>query len=188
MKRATLLATAAALLVTPALAGALQPAPLSGHAATAGLVHVAMSMSAQDYVRKTTQVNTAEIAAAKMAQEKAKSPAVKQFAAMMIKDHTAAGAKLKAIVEKEPGMALPKAMMSPKDAAMAKKLEAASGAEFDKMYIQGQIEGHTDALKVQQAYAKSGDNADLKMFAEQTSKIVAGHLQHAEMIAAKMGS
>lgn len=186
MNRTILFATAA-LAVSPAFAGALQPATITAPAAADGLVRIALSAAAGDYATATSQVNTAEIAVGKLAESKSTNAGVKQFAAMMIKDHTAAEAKLKAIVDAEKGRIAGPAV-SPQDAALKQKLQAASGAAFDKMYVQAMVEGHTAALKAQQAYAKSGDNAALKAFAADMSKAVAMHLQHAEALASKLGS
>jgi putative membrane protein len=38
---------------------------------------------------------------------------------------------------------------------MVQKLQQASGAEFDRMYLQGQIQGHRDLLQVQERYLQS---------------------------------
>lgn len=189
MKRTIVLASVAALAMSPAFAGALQPSTMAAPAAASGATAVAMMpMASHDYVMRTVQTNTAEIEAAKLAEMKSSDPEVKQFAAMMIKDHTAAQAKLKTAVESQAGMAMPAPMLAPKDAAMAKKLEASSGAAFDRMYVDGQVMGHSEALALQEDYAMHGSDAALKAYATATAKVVEGHLKHAKMLQAKLGS
>ncbi len=55
------------------------------------------------------------------------------------------------------------------------RLQNASGAEFDRLYVQAQTEAHRDAVSLYQSYAKSGDNAALKSFAQ---KMLPALLQH----------
>jgi putative membrane protein len=46
----------------------------------------------------------------------------------------------------------------PKHAAMLQKLEAASDAEFDAMYVKGQIMGHRELLILHRSYSKRGSD------------------------------
>jgi putative membrane protein len=41
---------------------------------------------------------------------------------------------------------------------MVEKLKAAQGPAFDAMYIEGQIEGHRELLKIHKAYARNGQD------------------------------
>lgn len=54
----------------------------------------------------------------------------------------------------EPGAA----GLSEKHAAMVEKLRAADGAEFDMIYIEGQIDGHEELQSIHKKYAQSGDD------------------------------
>jgi putative membrane protein len=48
--------------------------------------------------------------------------------------------------------------ISQKHAAVLEKLQAAEGAEFDAMYIEGQIDGHEELLAIHKKYARSGED------------------------------
>ena len=48
--------------------------------------------------------------------------------------------------------------LSEEHATMLAQLEALEGAEFDAMYVDGQIEGHNELLAIHQAYASGGED------------------------------
>lgn len=86
---------------------------------------------------------TSELAAAK-----AKNRMVKTFAQLEIAEQAAVA---KAFGSK-PGAA----GLSEKHAAVVEKLQAAEGAQFDLMYVDGQIDGHEELLAIHKTYARSG--------------------------------
>jgi len=116
----------------------------------------------------------AEIQLSSLAQQKTSNTNIKGFAAMMVKDHSAAGDSLAAIAKKK-GIALPSTL----DAAHQKKyddLNKLSGAAFDKAYVDVMISDHGDALKLMQDAATNCKDADLKAFAGKTAPVVQAHL------------
>jgi putative membrane protein len=113
-----------------------------------------------------------------MAQDKANNPAYKDFGKMIVDDHTKTSEEMKAM-EPKLGVQLP-TKLDAKHQGIAKKLDSASGAAFENQFKAAQIDGHKAAVKLYQDYAKSGDNADLKQFAEKTLPTLKEHLQHAQ--------
>ncbi|WP_172123988.1 MULTISPECIES: DUF4142 domain-containing protein [unclassified Devosia] len=89
-------------------------------------------------------------ATSKLAAQKATNRSVKTFAELEIAEQEAVAEAFGS----EPGAA----GLSEEHAAKLAALEAADGAEFDAMYIDGQIEGHEELLKIHQTYAKNGDD------------------------------
>jgi len=101
-------------------------------------------------IAKVTElVNTAEVQQAKLAQQRAKAQAVKQFADMMIKHHEQA--------RREQAKIAQRLKLTPADSSTADKLEsdgeaqlaklkASDAASFDSAYITSQIDGHQQAL------------------------------------------
>lgn len=124
--------------------------------------------------------NAYEIAAAKVAQDKGSSAAVKDFAAMMIKDHTKATADLKAAAAQVEGVTV-NAQMTPKQQADLDALNVAT-TDFDSVYVQQQIAAHEATLSTLQGYAASGDAVPLKDFAGKTAPVVEGHLTKARTL------
>jgi putative membrane protein len=116
-----------------------------------------------------------EIEAGKIAAEKAKAPAVKAFAAMMVKDHTATSAKLKATLATERLAVTPPADLDDRRRGMIENLRAAASADFDKVYLDQQTAAHQEALSLMKSYADDGENAPLKKLATDTIPKIQEH-------------
>jgi putative membrane protein len=105
------------------------------------------------FYKKAAEGGLAEVELGQLAQQKSSSSAVKDFGAMMVKDHTAANQKLSAIAAHK-NIDLP---TSPSMGQMATKtkLDVLSGATFDKSYIKGMVEDHEEDIKEFQREAAS---------------------------------
>ena len=127
----------------------------------------------------------AEVELGKLAQDKSPTQSVKEFGSMMIKDHTTANEKLKAIAEAK-SIKLP---TSPSVGQMATKtkLEVLSGKTFDKSYIKGMVADHKEDIKEFQKEASTGQDADAKAYAAATLPTLKAHLKKIEAIAAAQG-
>jgi len=148
----------------------------SGATAEAG-----MATGAQGFVDNAAASDQFEIESSKLAQTMAKDAAVKDFAAMMVKDHTKSSTELKAAAAK----ATPAVTVAPKLTSQQQSdLDAlkSAGANFDKLYAQKQVAAHTQALALLQGYAATGDAAPLKDFASKTAPVVSKHLDHAKKL------
>jgi putative membrane protein len=138
----------------------------------------AAPMNGQQFADTAAASDMFEIESSKLAQEKATAAPVKEFAAMMIKDHTNSTAKLKTAAAKADPAITPKPAMNAEQTANLEALRGASGAEFDALYKQQQVMAHQKALAALQSYAVSGDVPPLKEFADETSKVVEAHFKH----------
>lgn len=134
-------------------------------------------------IMTAAESDEAEITSAKIALKKTSNPKIKEYAEMMIKDHDKSTAKLKPIAMAG-GITTPELMQNHK--AMAAKLEAASGADFDKAYIEGNIEAHQDILSKMGAQEKGITNPELKMFVTETTPVIEHHLKMAKEMAKMM--
>jgi putative membrane protein len=139
----------------------------------------------ESFFKKAAEAGMSEVDAGKMAQAKATSPAVKEFAAMMVKDHGAANAKLQKIATAK-GVELPDGP-SMMQKAKEKKTDLHSGESFDKDYIQGQIKAHEDTVELLQKEIDEGKDAEAKAFATETLPKVKMHLEKINKIAADAG-
>jgi predicted outer membrane protein len=90
------------------------------------------------FYRDAAEGGMAEVAMGNLAQQKAQSPSVKDYGAQMVKDHSAANEKLKALAQSK-NITLP-ANPSVAEMEAKAKLEALSGQSFDKTYIKGMIQ------------------------------------------------
>jgi putative membrane protein len=130
------------------------------------------------------QSDLAEVQAGKLGVSKASSPEVKKFAQSMVDDHGKHLSELRTMA-KTKGMQLPSAPAKKHQEAM-KKLQSASGAEFDKLFMTQMVKDHEDALKLVQDAAKNAKDAELKADAEKTAPVIQKHLDEAKRIAASL--
>jgi putative membrane protein len=152
-----------------------------------GLPALALAASHPDasFYKNAAEGGIAEVEAGQLAQEKGNSQPVKDFGAMMVKDHSAANEKLKALASSK-GITLP---TSPSVGQMATKtkLNLLSGDTFDKSYVKGQISAHRQTIALFRKEMSSGRDADAKAFATATLPTVRSHLKAITAIAADMG-
>jgi len=168
--------------------------------AVAALIAMAGSPSAQDtkkeakkaalqgndskMIRAIAQADMAEVAAGKLGASKAQSAEVKKFAQHMVDDH---GKHLAGVrkMAKAKGVQLPSTPAKKHQDAL-KKLQSASGAQFDKAFMDQMVKNHQDALKLVQATARSAKDKDLKADAQKTAPNIEKHLEMAKSIATSL--
>jgi putative membrane protein len=138
---------------------------------------------ARTYVENASLSDTFEVQSSQLALEKSQNPRIRQFAQMMIDDHSTSSARLNNLVSTGNITAPPAITLDREHAAQIEQLRAASGNEFDRAYITMQVDGHNKALELHRTYASQGDHPSLKEFAATTSGVVAGHLGHAQQVA-----
>ena len=146
---------------------------------------VAASNPDASFYKNAAEGGIAEVEAGQLAQDKGNSQQVKDFGAMMVKDHSAANEKLKALAASK-NVTLP---TSPSVGQMAAKtkLNVLSGDTFDKSYVKGQISAHRQTIALFRKEISSGQDADAKAFATETLPTVRSHLKAVVKIAADMG-
>lgn len=135
---------------------------------------------------KMAQTDMAEIAAGKMAAEKASSPEVKKYAEHMVEAHTKMLEEGKKLAQMK-GVT-PPAGPDKKHQASAKKLQQHSGEAFDRQYMEQMVKDHEDALKLVEKTAKDAKDPDLKAQAQKGAPHIKEHLQQARKLHASLGS
>lgn len=123
-----------------------------------------------------------EIKAGRIAMERASDPRVKTFAEDMVGTHTASDADLVTAIG-DAGLSLMAPMsLNAELQGRLRDLENASGTDFDRLYIDGEIEVNQAGLKLLQRYAEGGDVPALKAFAAKTAPTVQKHLETARTL------
>lgn len=122
----------------------------------------------------------AEIRASEIAQQKAQNQRVKDFAAMIIQDHTKANEELKSLAANK-NIQLPTAAGEDKQEKIA-DLNSESGADFDKEYMNMMVSDHRDDIDRFEDAAENSEDAEIRAFAEKTLPALRKHLQEAEAI------
>jgi putative membrane protein len=161
-------------------------ATLAGATAIAFALPALAADTAQGFVDKATVGGLFEVESSKLADTAAQDATVKDFAHMMVTDHTVANTKLGAIAS-EQQLDVPGALDT-KHQAILDKLNAAKGGSFDQAYVQVQRDAHDEAVSLFEDYAQDGDNASLKTFATETLPTLKMHQDKVETIAETMGS
>ncbi len=159
---------------------ALAPQPAPAAAPTdAEIAHIAVTANAVD------------VDMGKFAQDKAQNADVKSFAQTMIADHSSVNEKASALATKlnltpEDN---PTSQQLNADAQTARQqLEAKSGADFDKAYIDHEITYHQQVLDaLDKTLIPNAQNAELKDLLNQVRPAVDAHLQRARQIQQSIG-
>jgi putative membrane protein len=138
--------------------------------------------SASDFAQKVAMSDMYEVEAGKIANQKGQSPQVKGFGQMMVEAHSKTTEDLKSIIASEKLKVDLPTKWDSKHQKLIDDLTAASETDFDKTYAKQQVDGHEDAVKLFESYAKDGDNASLKQFAQETLPVIQEHLIEAKKL------
>jgi predicted outer membrane protein len=139
-------------------------------------------VNAAEFVNQAATSGMFEIQSSELALDKSRDDRVREFAQHMVKDHTEASQKLKAAAGP---MTMP-TTLDPEHAKMLQQLQQASGNDFTRNFVQMQLEGHQKAVTLFDGYAQSGDNPQLKQFAQETAPTLRNHLQQITQIRQSM--
>lgn len=144
----------------------------------------AKSAAEEAWVKQVAQGGLAEVELGKLAQQKAQSDAVKQYAQHMIEDHTKSNEELMKVAAQK-GIT-PPSQPAPKHMATKKELMETSGADFDKKYIEIQIKDHQEMIGLFEQGAKR-NSGPLKDYASKTLPNLKEHLKMAQDVQSKSG-
>lgn len=147
---------------------------------TTGVTGIAVDKDDAKFATDAANAGLAEVAAGQLAGQKATNAKVKDFAAMMVTDHTKANDELMGIA-KIKNITLP----SEPDAdhqKMKADLAAKSGADFDKAYVDAMVNGHKKVETLFEDATKNLKDTTLKAFAVKTLPTIKSHLAEIEAI------
>ena len=134
-----------------------------------------------DFLTEAASGGMMEVQLGQLAKTKASSQAVKDFGAMMVRDHSNANSQLKSIAAKK-NVTLPAALPE-KHQKHVTDLTEKTGADFDKDYMKMMVDDHQDDIKLFEKCAKDDkEDADIKAFAAKTLPTLYKHLDAAKAI------
>jgi putative membrane protein len=173
MDRRVVLAALAAVAAGPALAQTSGASPTAG-ATTTGSARSGSTMGQADmqHLQQTMMLGMVALETSRIALEKARNDDLKQFARFETDEQTTLSEVIRSMMDplgtattgaatpsQSTSVAAPTAGMTmqidAKGREMLQKLNQSSGAEFDREYLQGQVQGHRDLLQVQERYLQS---------------------------------
>jgi putative membrane protein len=121
-----------------------------------------------------------EIRASKIAQQKAQNQSVKDFAAMIIEDHTKANEELTSLAANK-NITLPNAPGEDKLEQIA-DLNSETGADFDSEYMDMMVNDHQNDIDLFEDASENSEDAEIRAFADKTLPVLRKHLEEAESI------
>ena len=188
-----------------------QPTGSQPGAAAGGVYQGVVGQIAQgeaQYIQQTLATGTVALQTSEIATQKAQNPKVKQFAGFERDEQTtiaevlrsiqepmatasagaaaaASGGAASAAASGGPARAAATAPEIPADKAkmMEELQQAKAGAEFDRLYIQGQLQGHQELLQVQERYLQTNSaNREMTNIAKLARGRIREHITHLQDI------
>ncbi|KQS05173.1 hypothetical protein ASG11_04745 [Sphingomonas sp. Leaf357] len=173
MNRSILTLTLALALSVPTFAVSAQTPPPPPPAEA--------KMSAAPYVMAAGMSDLYEINSSQVAVQRSQNPAIRRYAAMLIKHHQKTTAATMAAAKKA-GMTPPMPMLDPAATTSVNELQTVAVTDFDRTYLAQQVPAHQAALDLHTSYGKDGDQAALRASAKKAVPIVKQHLAAAQKL------
>ena len=133
-----------------------------------------------DFMSGVADAGMTEIQASQAAGQLSQNQRVKDFAAMMIRDHGTWGDQLKSIAQSR-NVSLPAAISDEHQKAVS-ELQKKSGAAFDRAYMHMMVRDHEGALKDFQTEQGTAQDSALLKFVNNTIPGIQMHLDSAKAI------
>jgi len=150
-----------------------------------------LTMSDANLVSVLGSLDEGEIDAARLAVDKASAPEVRAFAGRILNEHRAlaeANERLTTELSLQPEPpALASAVKRAHDKAM-QELRARSGPNFDRAYVQHEIQKHVEAFNFLEAAAKFESTATIKQELIRTGPDLLSHISAARALERHLGS
>jgi len=141
----------------------------------------------EQYVRETSAIGSLSLAVSRLAQEKAQTDDLKEFAQLEAAEQETLADVLKSLHNPGP---IDGTVKPPSDAEVEQYLDrrgreklekmraAPAGTEFDREYLAAQATGHLELLRIQETYLNSGrNNRDFINVAKLARGMIKEHLQ-----------
>jgi putative membrane protein len=145
------------------------------------LAQKAAPMSDQKFLDFAAQTDMVEAHLGKLAQDSAGKQPVKDYAQMLVHDHTQDFGKLQTLAT-QTSLTMPNAIDAAHNKSMVGPFHSLKGSAFDHKYIQDMIAGHTQALATYKKEAHDAQNPEVRAYAEETIPTLQKHLDGAKAL------
>ncbi len=140
------------------------------------------SRAAMTYVAKASAADLYEIESSRIAVHRARRPAVREFAQMLVADHNRTTAQVTAAARAD-GINPPPPALEPAQRTMIRQLSRVGAQGFDRAYVNQQVIAHQQALSLHRNQARGGSGNDLRRVAAAAVPVIEGHLAQARRLA-----
>lgn len=130
------------------------------------------------FVEEQLALGDKEVGLARVAAERATTPAVKSYAAMLMRDHQQAGDELRQVAERQ--QVKPRTDQTQLNEER-ERLSKLSGAAFEREYLDEMIADHDDAVNDLESASKD-ENTDVRGWAVKHLPHVRRHLEEARQL------
>jgi len=137
-----------------------------------------------DFLKNAATGGMMEVELGKIAQRNASRTTIKEFGALMVKDHGMGGDKIKSLAASK-NYALPDSLTD-KQSREKDRLQKKTGNDFDRDYVKMMVDDHKEDIKDFEKEATNGKDPDIKTFAENTLRMLHRHLDKAQAIEAAL--
>jgi putative membrane protein len=134
----------------------------------------------EDFVQEAALGGLMEVELGRYAEQNAVNPRVKNFGAMMVRDHSKANDELKTVASAK-NMTLPN-VMDNNHQNKVDDLKKKTGADFDKSYMDEMVDDHEKDVDKFRKQAESGTDPEVKAFATKTLEVLLVHQDSAKQI------
>ncbi|QCR25154.1 DUF4142 domain-containing protein [Pontibacter sp. SGAir0037] len=139
-----------------------------------------------DFMTKAASSNMLEVEAGKLAQQKAQNAQVKQYAQMMVSDHTKASEEMRSAATSK-NIMLPDSMSSEHQDKL-QSLRDKTGAEFDRDYMDMMVSSHDETISLFEDAAENLEDPDVKSMASAKLPTLRQHREQAQQIKDALGN
>jgi putative membrane protein len=130
--------------------------------------------------------NDAEVQAGRLAADRARSNEVRRFAQMMVDDHSDANRKVREAASRlnaRPSNDASVREMERHSQDDLNRLRGLRGDDFDRAYMQAQVQGHRDLLsKIDSQMMTGGRTDEMHSLLQDTRQLVQRHLDEAQRV------
>jgi putative membrane protein len=173
-------------------------APLAALMVAVAPLAQAETQKGTGFVQQALQSGEEEVALGKLAAEKSQNGEVKQFAQMLVSDHTAVNEQLRLLAQRNGATPAPRddskrsgTDSSPPSATApgaapsspeVQQLSQLSGTDFDKKFLEIVVERHEKSVELYSAEAEKGANPAAKKLATEALPKIKEHLAQAKSL------
>ena len=134
----------------------------------------------ENFIEDAVSGGLMEVELGRYAQQNAQNPRVRNFGAMMVRDHSKANEELKSILTQK-NITVPTTMKDKHHDSMT-DIQKKTGTDFDKDYISEMVDDHEKDVDKFKKMAEDGTDPELKAFAAKTLPILLMHQDSAKKI------
>jgi len=139
------------------------------------------TMADRQFARSLARGSVADVSMGRLAKSRAKHPEVREFASKIVSDHSRGSRILRDLADRR-GWRLP-TTPDPKHQAMRRRVARLQGSAFDRAYMQAMVDDHNRTVAMVRAYARDGDDPELRAWARKALPVLIEHQRMARSTA-----